>query len=78
MTLLSKDRHIKESFVYGGYLILKKLRRAKNKKISFYEVASELNKKGIYQYRQHFFCLMFLYACDLITFNEPYIELKEC
>jgi hypothetical protein len=76
MTLLKKDRQIKESFVYGGYLILKKLKRSKENKLSFYEVSQELTKEGIIHYRQQFFCLMFLYSCGVIDFKEPYVELS--
>ncbi|NRB10396.1 MAG: hypothetical protein HRU35_02110 [Rickettsiaceae bacterium] len=76
MTLLSKNIDVTKSFVYGAYLVLKKLKHNKDKKISFYSISEELKKAGINRYRQQFFCLMFLYACDLIIFNEPYIELK--
>ena len=76
MTLFTKDRNIKESFIYGGYIILKILKKKKNRKASFYEISEELTNNHISNYRQQCFCLMFLYACDLIVFNEPYIEIK--
>ena len=78
MTLLAKDVAIERSFVYGGYLILKQLKGDERSKVPFYDVSAELSKNGISQYRQQFFCLMFLYACDLIIFDEPYVELKVC
>ncbi len=78
MTLLSKDIDVAKSFVFGGYLILKKLKsnHNKEKKISFYRISEELKKAGINKYRQQFFCLMFLYICDLIIVNDTSVELK--
>ena len=76
MPILKKDKIIKESFVYGGYLILKCLRKSKKGQVSYYDISEELTKNGILYYRQQFFCLMFLYMCDLIIFNEPYVQLK--
>lgn len=76
MALLKKDKDIKESFIYGGYVILRKLRRAKGGRVSFYDISAELAKEGIIHYRQQFFCLMFLYSCGIIVFKEPYIELS--
>ncbi|NRA73274.1 MAG: hypothetical protein HRU36_00810 [Rickettsiales bacterium] len=78
MTLILKDENIKTSFVYGGYLILCQLKGKEKKRISFYEASEILTKGNIKQYGQQFFCLMFLYACDLIIFDEPHIELKKC
>jgi hypothetical protein len=75
MSLLNKDVDVNKSFIYGGFLILKYLKKIKaTKKATFYAVSQELTKHGIIHYRQQFFCLMFLYSAGLITFNEPYIE----
>lgn len=75
MALLKKDKNIKESFIYGGYVILGKLRRTKEGRVSFHDISAELTKEGITHYRQQFFSLMFLYSCGIIDFKEPYIEL---
>jgi hypothetical protein len=77
MTILSKDQDIKTSYIYGGYLIIKMLKRASGGRLSFYEISDELGKNGLKHYRQQFFCLMFLYSTDIISFHEPYVELNK-
>ena len=77
MAMLSKDKPIKTSYIYGGYLIIKKIRKTAEKKLSFYDVSEELGKNGIKHYRQQFFCLMFLYSTGIISFHEPYIVLEK-
>lgn len=71
--LISKDEQLKNSVVYVGYLILKQIKQNKQNKVSIFELAAELNKKGIIHYRQILFALLFLHACGLIDFKEPYI-----
>lgn len=76
MTLFKKNTDLNQSFVYGGYLIIKQIKKSKDGKISFCKACEVLHKNGIVNYRQQFFCLMFLYTCDIIEFKEPYIEIK--
>ncbi|EAY24741.1 ABC-three component system middle component 6 [Microscilla marina] len=74
--LISKDENIKSSSVYVGYLILKELKKFKKKgkdKISLFDLTQALKKEKITHYRQIVFALMFLYSCDIINFEEPYI-----
>lgn len=75
MTLFFKDQPLKQSYAYGGYLIIKQIKQNKTNKISFYESINVLEKGGIEGYKQQFFCLMFLYACGIINFSEPYFNL---
>lgn len=75
MSILAKDQDIRTSYVYGGYLIVKKLKKSSDRKLSFYDVSEELSKNGIKHYRQQFFSLMFLYSTGVISFEEPYVEL---
>jgi len=75
MPLFFKDQSITQSYSYGGYIVLKKIKTKKDKKISFYEAIEVLKENGIEQYKQQFFCLMFLYATGIIHFSQPYVEL---
>lgn len=75
MGLISKDENIKNSIVYIGYIILKELSIKRDKKISIYDVASHLKKIDLLNGEQLNYSLMFLYAADIIDFEEPYIYL---
>lgn len=75
MSILIKDQSVKMSYVYGGYLVAKKLKKAEGGKLSFYDISEELNANGIKHYRQQFFSLLFLYSTGVISFDEPYVEL---
>ncbi len=75
MTILAKDIPIKKSFVYGGYLILKKLNSKMEKKVSILELAETLASEKIDTYSDLFYSLMFLFICGLIVFQDPYVEL---
>ena len=74
---MSKDENIKKSIVYIGYIILKELSLKPNKKISLYDIASILKKESLLNSEQLNYSLMFLYATDIIDFEEPYIYLND-
>lgn len=77
MSLISKDENIKHSIVYIGYIILKEISLRKDKKISIYDIASLLKKDNLLNSEQLNYSLMFLYAADIIDFEEPYIFLND-
>ena len=72
--VVSRDENIKTSSVYIGFLILKALKRKEDKKISIFEIVTELKKElAIIHDRQIIFSLMFLYSLGIIDFSEPYV-----
>ncbi len=71
--LISKDENIKTSAVYVGSLILKQFQKSQADKISIFEIAENLQKHNIINYRHIVFALMFLYSCGIIDFKEPFI-----
>jgi hypothetical protein len=77
MSLISKDENIKHSIVYIGYIILKEISLRKDKKISIYDIAGLLKKDNLLNSEQLNYSLMFLYAADIIDFEEPYIFLND-
>jgi hypothetical protein len=75
-SLISKDEKVEKSIVYIGYLILKELSKRDDKKISIYDIASLLKKEDLLNNEQLNYSLMFLYATDIVDFEEPYIFSK--
>ncbi len=76
-SLISKDEEIRSSPVYLGYLVLKKLKDKKEKKITLHELAQKMREElGNLNYRQFIFSLLFLYQSGVIDFDEPYIFSK--
>ena len=73
---LSKDENLRESNVFIGHLILKKINSSKARKTSIYSLYEHLNDHNIKSYRQILFGLLFLHSCNLIEFQYPYIEKK--
>ncbi|NMH89883.1 hypothetical protein [Flavivirga algicola] len=76
MNLISKDENIKNSIVYIGYVILKELSLRKEGKMSIYDIAGLLKKENLLNGEQLNYSLMFLYATDIVDFQEPYIYVK--
>ncbi len=76
MSLISKDENIRHSIVYIGYLILKDLSKAENSRSTIYDLASSLNKQEVFSGEQLNYSLMFLFALDIIEFEQPYIYIK--
>ncbi|MBT62353.1 MAG: hypothetical protein CML13_03985 [Puniceicoccaceae bacterium] len=72
-SLVSKDEALKTSMVHVGYLILKKLEKSSDARLSLTEVAAHLAKYGINQSRPMMFALIFLHTAGVIDFTAPYI-----
>lgn len=73
MSLVSKDEMLNTSMVYIGYLVLKELDSATDRRVSLTFIMSHLKKKKITQYRPIMFALIFLHAIGAIEFRAPYI-----
>ena len=74
LKLFSKDEHIEKSAPIVGSHILKLLE--KKDCISIFELARNLRKNRLIGVRSIYYGMIFLYALDLIDFNEPYVVLK--
>lgn len=72
-TLVSKDEPLKTSMVHVGYLILKRLEKSQDARLSLTELAAHLAKYGIKQSRPMMFALIFLHSAGVIEFTAPYI-----
>lgn len=72
-SLVSKDEPLKTSMPYVGYLVLKKLEKAEDSRLSLAEISSHLVKQGITKSRPMMFALIFLHLAGLIDFRAPYI-----
>jgi hypothetical protein len=72
-TLVSKDEPLKASMVHVGYLILHKLDRTKDGRLSLTEISNHLSKHGINKTRPMTFALLFLHLAGAIDFKAPYI-----
>ena len=73
MSLVSKDEMLTTSMVYIGYLILKDLDSATERRVSLTTIMSHLKKQKITQYRPIMFALIFLHSIGAIEFSAPYI-----
>jgi hypothetical protein len=69
--IVSKDENIKTSAVYLGSLILQQFK--KKDKLSIFEITENFQKHNIINYREIVSALMFLYACGIIDFKEPFV-----
>lgn len=74
LTLFSKDERIEKSAPLVGSYILKLL-EGRNC-ISIFELARNLRKNRLIGVRSIYYGMIFLYALDLIDFNEPYVISK--
>lgn len=72
-SLVSKDEPLKTSMVHVGYLILKKLERARDGRLSLTEIAAHLADHGVNKSRPMMFALIFLHSAGIIGFTAPYI-----
>lgn len=70
--LISQEQDIKDSSVYAGYLILKKLKE--NDRMSIFDLHQTLKGKDrSFSYSNAMYALIFLYMSGLIDFDEPYV-----
>jgi hypothetical protein len=74
LKLFSKDENIEKSAPVVGSYILKLLESRDS--ISIFELAKNLRKNRLIGVRSIYYGMIFLYALDLIDFNEPYVVLK--
>lgn len=75
--IINKDERVRTSSPYLGFLVLKKLHRAKDQKLMFDEIVAGLKKEaGTINYRQIIFTMIFLYQAGVIEFAEPYVYKK--
>ncbi|WP_345799222.1 ABC-three component system middle component 6 [Pantoea sp. Cr_R14] len=74
LKLFSKDEPIEKSAPLVGSYILKALENKNS--ISIFELAKSLRKNRLIGVRSIYYGMIFLYALDLIEFNEPYVVLK--
>lgn len=74
LKIFSKDEDIGKSAPIIGAEILKILH--KQNVISIFSLAKELRKRKLIGVRSIYYGMIFLYALDLIEFNEPYLALK--
>ncbi|KFX17991.1 hypothetical protein KP17_04070 [Pectobacterium parvum] len=74
LKLFSKDEHIEKSAPVVGSYILKSLEG--KGRISIFDLAKNLRKNRLIGVRSIYYGMIFLYALDLIEFNEPYVILK--
>lgn len=63
--------------MYIGFHILKEIEKQGKNKISIYDVSKALKKAGIAGGRQLLLGLSFLYAVDIIDFDEAMIWVKK-
>lgn len=75
--MLASSNAIKSSAMYIGYLILKEIQNRDTEKISIYDVSKALKKAGITSSRQLVLGLSFLYAVNIVEFEEANIWVKK-
>ncbi len=74
--MVANNKALKSSAMYIGYLILKEIQTQKADKISIYDASNALKAAGVSGSRQLVTGLSFLYAVDLIYFEEANIWVK--
>lgn len=74
--LFSKDEDLLKSSPVIGAEILKLLEQSDQSRISIFDVANKLKKKGKLGVRTIYYGMLFLYSLDIIEFEEPYLVLK--
>lgn len=75
--MLASSNAIKSSAMYIGYLILKEIQNRDTEKISIYDASKTLKKAGITSSRQLVLGLSFLYAVNIVEFEEANIWVKK-
>lgn len=75
--MLASSNAIKSSAMYIGYLILKEIQNKDTEKISIYDASKALKKAGITSSRQLILGLSFLYAVNIVEFEEANIWVKK-
>lgn len=75
--MVANPSALKSSAMYIGYHILKEIQRQGQDNISIYDVSKALKAAGMGGSRQLMMGLSFLYAVDIIDFEEAMIWVKK-
>lgn len=76
--LFEKNSFVKNSSIYLGYLILKKITNKRgNKELSIFDVTKMIKEVNpTCNAKQIIYALMFLHVIDTIDFQKPLVKLK--
>ena len=75
--MMANSTTLKSSAMYIGYQILKEIQKQGKNRISLYDASKALKSVGIVGSRQLRIGLSFLYAVDIIDFEEAMIWVKK-
>lgn len=75
--MIANRNALKSSAMYIGYLILKEIQKQGKEKVSIYDVSKALKKNGVSSSRQLVLGLSFLYAVNIVDFEEANIWVKK-
>lgn len=75
--MIANSNALKSSAMYIGYLILKEIQKQGRYKVSVYDVSKALKKCGVASSRQLVLGLSFLYAVNIVEFEEAHIWVKK-
>ena len=75
--MMANSTALKSSAMYIGYQILKEIQKQGKDEISLYDASKALKSVGIVGSRQLMIGLSFLYAVDIIDFEEAMIWVKK-
>ena len=75
--MVANSNSVKSSAMYIGYLMLKEIKEKNSEKVSIYDISRVLKKKGISSSRQLVLGLSFLYAVDIVEFEEANVWIKK-
>lgn len=75
--MIANRNVLKSSAMYIGYLILKEIQKQGQDKISIYDASKALKKSGVTSSRQLVLGLSFLYAVNIVDFEEANIWVKK-
>jgi hypothetical protein len=71
--LVSKNENLEKSAPVIGAEILKLINASENRMISIFDAARFLRKSNKIGAKSLYYGILFLYALDIIEFDEPYI-----
>jgi hypothetical protein len=71
--LFTKDEDLQKSAPYIGFKILKMLNASEDERVSIFDVAKNLRKTNDLSVRGIYFGVIFLYALEIIEFDQPYL-----
>lgn len=75
--MMANSTTLNSSAMYIGYQILKEIQKQGKDQISLYDASKALKAEGIGGSRQLMMGLSFLYAVDIIDFEEAMIWVKK-